>query len=104
MEGFDAFVVEVDVTEVVHALEDEVRRIVEHVGALVAAYFVEESLEGGSVVEVFSRVDFIGEVDATFVEVLKEWHPSTAQFFKGLLHQSSRALRPRVEIRPSEGA
>jgi hypothetical protein len=71
VEGFDAFVVQVDVAEVVHALQDEVRRIVEHVGTLVAAYFVEESLEGGSVVEVFSRVDFIGEIDATFVKVIE---------------------------------
>ena len=73
MEGFDALVVQVDVAEVVHALKDQVRRVVKHVGALVAAYFVKEAFKGRTVMEIFTWMNFVGQVYATAVEMIKNW-------------------------------
>ena len=80
--------------------KDQMRGVVQHVCTFVIAYHIKEAFKGGPVMQVFTRMNFIGQIYATTVEMIKNWQPSTAQFFKRLFHQPRRALRPRVEIRP----
>src|SRR3546814_4961380 len=63
-----------------------------------------EALEGHAVVEVLARMDFIGEIDALFVEGVEDRPPAFRELAERLLDQSRRALRPRIEIGPGERA
>src|SRR3546814_12951361 len=49
-------------------------------------------------------MDFIGEIDALFVEGVEDRPPAFRELAERLLDQSRRALRPRIEIGPGERA
>ena len=64
----------------------------------------EEALEGRAVVQVLAGVDLVADVHARLVEGVEDRAPAAAELVEGGLDQARRALRPRVEVRPGEGA
>ena len=90
--------VDVDEGEVVHLLQEEVRRVVIDVAALVAAQRVEEHLEGGAVEHVFARMDLVTDVDAVILVDVEDGLPAPGEFAEGFLDQPGGALREGVEI------
>src|SRR5271165_250047 len=104
MKGRNALMIDVDEVEVIELLQHEMRRVVVDRAALVAAEGVEKALETRSVEEVLARVDLVGDVDARFVERVEDRLPAPGEFLEGRLDQARRALRPRIDIGPGEGA
>jgi hypothetical protein len=104
VEDADARVVSVDEAQVVDLLQQQVARVVQDLRARVVIHHVEEALEGRAVVQILARVDLEAQVHAARIEGIQDGAPATAQFGEGLLHQSRRALRPRIEIGPGQRA
>src|SRR5262245_56316905 len=98
----DAFVIDVNVFQIVELLQDEVAGIVKNIAALVPANGLGENFEGDAVVQVLAGMDFETEVDADRVKNVENWSPAFCELVKGSLDQPRRTLRPRVEIRPCQ--
>ena len=54
--------------------------------------------------QVFTGVDFKTDIDSVILENIQDRMPSTREFVERILDQASRALRPRIEIRPRQRA
>ena len=93
-----------DIADIVHALEDEVGRVVEDVNPPVIARGVQKSLEADAVVQVLAGMDLVGQVDVILLRDIQDRTPQTGQLRKPLLHQPQGPLRPRVDKGPQEGA
>ena len=103
----DAFEIDVDKGEVIHLLQQEVRRVVIDHAARVVADSLQEHLERGTVEYILTGMDFIAYVNAILFIDIKDRLPTACEFGKRLFNQSSGALWPRVDIwkgeRPGEG-
>ncbi len=104
MEALDALVVDVDVIEIVEALQHEVARIIEDVGARMVVHPLEEHLEGDAVVQILAGMDLVGSIDALLIEMVEDRTPATRQLVEGLFHQPRRTLRPGIDIGPGQRA
>ena len=104
MEHPDPVFVDVDVVEIIEALEHVVRRIIEHAGPVVVARAFKEHLIGDAVVEVFARMDFVADIDAAIFGVIQYRLPARGEFVEGCLDQTGGALRPRIYVRPRQCA
>ena len=82
MEHADAFVIDVDIFEVVEALQDEVRRVIEQAGAGMVIRMMKEGLVGDAVVQVFSGMDLIAKVYAVLVKFVQDGKPAGGEFFE----------------------
>src|SRR5208283_593065 len=102
VEHLDAIVIGVDEAEIVHALLDEVARVVIDVAALVAADRVEKHVERVAVEHVFARVDLKAEVDAILVKGVEDRLPAARLLGEALLDQAGRPLGIGIEIGPGE--
>src|SRR5208282_456162 len=102
VEHLDAIVIGVDEAEIVHALLDEVARVVIDVAALVAADRVEKHVERIAVEDVLARVNFEAKVDAMLLVDVEDRLPAAALLGETFLDQSSRPLRIGIEIGPGE--
>ena len=102
MKGPDALVVDVQEGEIVQRLQDEMRGIVEDVGARMIANLRQEALEGRSVVEILSRVQLEADVDSGLVIGIEDRLPAPPQFRERLLDQTARPLRPGIDIGPGQ--
>ena len=94
--------VEVDELQIIQLLQDEVARIVEDPGAGMVSNCREESLEGHTVVQIFSRMKLVAKIHAGFVEGIEYRHPALAKFRESLFNQPFRPLRPRIKERPRQ--
>ena len=103
VEGANARVVGVDEGEIVQLLQDEVRRVVEDVGARVVVDRIQEPLEGGAVEQILARVQLVAGVDPRVVEGVEDRAPAAGELVEGLLDQAGRALRPGVHVGPGQG-
>ena len=104
VEGLNAAGVDVDEADVVEALENEVRGVVVDVDAGVIAGGFEEHFEGGTVVEVFAGVEFVGDIDAVLVCKVEDGEPAGGEFFEAVFDEACGALGPGVEKGPEESA
>ena len=98
VERLDALVIDVDEGQIVELLQQEVRRVVVDVAALVAADRVEEHLEGGAVEHVLAGMNLEADVDAGLVIDVEDRFPAAAELGERLVDQAGRALRPWIEI------
>ncbi|ENN87473.1 hypothetical protein RHSP_28535 [Rhizobium freirei PRF 81] len=104
VEHLDAVLVDVDVVEIIEALQDIVRGVVEHVGARVVLHALQEHLEGDAVMQVFARMDFVADVNAVFVGVIEDRRPAAGKLFKGGFDETGRTLRPGIDEGPGKRA
>src|SRR5271166_789700 len=100
----DPLVIDVDEFEIVELLQQEVRRIVVDRTALVSLDRVEEALEARPVEKVLARVDFVADVAARVVECVQDWLPALRELLESSLDQSRWALRPGIDVGPSQCA
>ena len=77
-------------------------RVVQHVAARVVIHLRQKALEGHAVVQVFTGVNFVAQIDAMLVKAVQEWPPAASQFVKRLIQQQRVMRRPRVEVRPRQ--
>ena len=99
VERLDPLVIDVDEFEIVELLQQEMRRVVIDVAALVAADRVEEHLEGRAVEHVLARMDLVADIDAILLIDIEDRLPALAEFGKGFLDQPGRPLRPGIKVR-----
>ena len=96
--------VDVDVVQTIQTLQHLMRRIIQHLGALMVAHTLQKYLERHAVVQVFTGVYFEAQINAVAVRVVKNESSAFCQLVNGHLDQPRRALRPRIDIRPSQRA
>src|SRR5690606_8061097 len=87
----DAFVIDVDVLEIVEALQHVVRRVEQHARARVPARALVEHLVGDAVVKILAGVDLETTVDAAFLGVLQDGHPTTRELVERRLDETRGA-------------
>ena len=107
VEDLDALVIDIDEREVIELLQYVVTWIEQNVRAALSARSVQtlkKTLERHTVVQIFTRMQFVRDVHADFVERIENRCPAARQFIEGLLDETCRTLRPRVHIRPCECA
>src|ERR1700730_17821063 len=104
MKHADALVVVIDEREVIDTLQDEMTRVVKHAAPTMSLELLEETLEGHAVVQVFTRVDFVTQVDAGFVEALQNGSPTPCQFGESFFDQTGRPLWPWIGHWPKQRA
>ena len=102
VEHFDELVIQVDVRQIIELLQNVVAGVVEHIDALVVAGGLQKTLEGGPVVQVFTRMNFVAHVHSLLVEGVEDGCPAIGQFFEGHLYQTGGALGPGVHEGPGE--
>src|SRR5690606_4496936 len=103
MKCFDAFVIKVDVFDVIELLQYEVRWIVEQAGAGMTFYLLEEHFVCGAVEKVFAGMDLITYINTAFIEFVQNRQPSSREFRKTFFHQPFRTLRPGMKCMPEQG-
>ena len=79
-------------------------RIIENIAARVVIYAVKKSFKGGTIMQIFTRVDFVAQIHTLLIKAVEYWPPSAGQFSKCLFKQQGVMGRPRVEIRPGQRA
>ena len=104
MEHADAVGVDVEMVDIVELLQDVMRRIVKHAGPRMAADAVEEHLITVAVMQILAGVDFIADIDAAGLGMIKDRLPAPGEFVERLFDQPGGALRPGVEIGPGQRA
>lgn len=79
-------------------------RIEQDVAARMPADPLMEALEGGAVVQVLARVDFVAQIDSLFVAGIKNRAPASRQLVESGVDQPVRTLREREQVRPGKRA
>ena len=69
-----------------------------------AVHLVEEAFERNAVVQVLARMDLVAAVDARVLEHVEDRPPTRREFLEAGIHQTRRALRPRVHHGPQQRA
>src|SRR5690606_20763505 len=100
MEHLNALVIMVDKSKIIHALKQEVRWVIKNACAFMIVHFFKKHLVGDSVVNIFTRVDFVTKVNALFVKRIQDRCPSFCKFGKTIVYQPCRTLRPGVDRMP----
>src|SRR5207344_3244562 len=80
MKHLEARVVEIDELQVVELLQNKMAGIVEHVAAGMLANTIEKHFEGSAIMEIFSRMNFVAEIDAGFVKCIENGEPPLGKF------------------------
>lgn len=65
---------------------------------------VEKLFKRRTVMQVFTGVDFVAQIDAGFFEAVENRQPALAELGETLLDQTRRTLRPRIDVGPEQGA
>src|SRR5258706_3411976 len=92
----------VQVTDVIQALEDEMGGIVQNMHAWMIACCLQEAFKSDTVMQVFARVNFVGQVNAIFFSLIEQWQPAFGQFLKAQLYQPGRSLGPGIHSMPEK--
>src|ERR1700730_7195109 len=87
----------VDERQIIHTLEQEMARVVQHAAARMSANLLQEALKAHTVVKILARVDLIADVNAGSIEALEDWPPAPRQLPESLLHEAGRPLPPPVQ-------
>ncbi len=100
----NALVIDVDELEIVERLQHVVAGIVENAGARVIVDGCEEAFERHAVVQIFARMDLVGEIDAFFLERIEDRSPPPGELGKRFFDQPRGTLRPGIQVRPGQRA
>ena len=65
---------------------------------------VEEHLEGGTVIDVRTGMEFVTDNAATVARIVEERPPATGEFLEGFVDHTRRPLRPRMDHMPDKSA
>ena len=104
VKSFDMVFIDIQVADVVQALQHEVRGVVQEMHARVIPCGLEKAFKGDAVMQVFARVNFIGQVDTVFIRFVEQGLPAFRQFLKTQFDQARGTLRPGVHRRPQQCA
>ena len=63
---------------------------------------LQEAFKGDTVMQVFARVNFVGQVDTVFIRLIEQWQPAFRQFLKAEFDQSCWTLREGIHRRPEK--
>src|SRR6218665_1266676 len=100
VKGLYSFMKEIDVLYIIQLLQYKVRRIIEQAGPRVIVYFFEEHFVGGTIEQIFARMDFIANIHTAFIEIIQDGQPSFPKLPDPFFHQTCRSLRPGVKRMP----
>ena len=103
MEHFDALVVMVDITEVIKALEYEMAWIIQQASPFVVVGFFQEHFIGNTIMQVFSGMDFVTEVNPVLIKYIQDGRPSFGQLGESCFYQSCGPLWPGINRMPEQG-
>ena len=104
VKALDALMVDVDERDIVQPLLDEVARVIVDVAAGMIADRRKKLLERLPVENVLARVQLEPNVDAGFVEGVKDGRPTPTKFLEGGFNEMVRTLRPGIAIGPGKRA
>src|SRR4051812_30304237 len=102
VKGLDALVVDVDESEIVELLQQEMGRVVIDAAAPVPVHLFKEDLEGGAIEHVLARMNLEANVHPLRIIGVEDRRPAAAELFECRVDHPGRALRPRVDEGPSE--
>ena len=77
MEGLNARSIHINETNVIHALQHEMRRIVIDVHARMVARSLKETFERCSIKHIFAGVQFVGKIHAKLISVIQDRLPAS---------------------------
>src|SRR5690606_1046238 len=92
VERFDTFVVMVDISQVIQALQHEMRRVIQQAGPGVVIHLFQETLVAYPVMQVLARMDFVADIHALLIKHIQYWAPPFSQFGKTRIDQPLWAL------------
>jgi len=104
VKALDALMVDVDERDIVQSLLDEVARVIVDGAARMIADGGQELLERFAVENVLAGVQLKSNVDARFVEGVKDGGPTATKLLEGRFDEVARTLRPGIAIGPGERA
>src|SRR5271166_2735218 len=104
VEHLDARVIEINKLKIVELLDYKMTGIVKQVAARMLADAVQKHFERRPIVKIFPWMNFITEIDSSFVKRVEDGEPSLCEFIEGRFDESSGALWPRVNVRPRQSA
>lgn len=65
---FNTRMIDIDIGQVVHLLQMQVARVIEHIAARMVIHQRKKTLKGHAIVQVFAGVDLIADIDPLLVE------------------------------------
>src|SRR5690606_13246875 len=92
----DSLMINIDKIEIFQLLKHKMGRVIQDIGPRMILYSIEESLESQSIVQIFSRVQFITHIDPVFIKEIEDWLPPFSQFIECGFDDALRSLRPGV--------
>ncbi len=104
VEHLDPVFIDVDIVEVIQTLQHIMRRIIEHIGARMVFDTLQKHFERHAIMQVFARMDFIANIDAMLVGMVKDRRPAASEFIECRFNQTGRALGPWIDERPCQSA
>src|SRR5690606_13488686 len=94
--------VDVDVLQIIKLLQYEMAWVVKDIAACVFSGRLPESLKGHTIVKVFTRMDFITNINTCFIKGVEYGKPPFCEFLERIVNKSRRALRPRINSVPHQ--
>src|SRR5258706_16375922 len=102
VESSNMVFIAVQVADVVQALQDEMGGVVQNMHTWMIAGGRQEAFEGDTVMQVFTRVNFVSQVNAIFVRFIEQWPPAFGQLLKAQFYQSRGTLGPGIHGMPQK--
>src|ERR1700680_430746 len=100
VESANMVFIAVQVADVVQALQDEVGGVVQDMHARVIAGCRQEAFEGDAVMQVFTWMNLVGQVDTVFFRLIEQGQPAFRQLLKAQFYQARWTLRPGIDGMP----
>ena len=94
--------IDIDIGQVIHLLQMQVARVIEHIAARMVIHPREKTLKGHAIVQVFAGVDLIADIDPLLVEEVQQRPPAPGQLGKGLIQKRLIVRRPRIKKGPCQ--
>ncbi len=96
MKHTDAFMIEIDIAQIVELLQNEMRGIIKQTGSRMVIHFFQESFISNTIMEIFAGMNFVAKVHTIFVKNIQDGFPSFSEFFKTCIYQASWSLWPGI--------
>lgn len=95
----DTVMIDVDKGQIIHLLQQEMRRVVIDARAGVAVQRIQKHFPCRPVKDIFAGMNFIADINAVFVIDIKDRTPAAGKFGERLFNQARGALRPWIQER-----
>ena len=89
--------IDVDEGKVIELLQKEMRRIIVDGAAFMAIKFFQKHFKRDAIKHIFTRVDFIADINTMVLVDIKDGFPPAGKFRKCLIDKPVRTLRPGVK-------